>query len=74
MTQVLFGEKLIFADDPDFWRDLEEEGSRAQLVSRRAGKDELCYGMSGEALGDTDFILCQLDNHHFNSLDSSRHF
>ena len=61
MTQVLFWRKLNFADDPYFWRNLESAGSRAYVVSRSREKDKLCYGMGGEILGDTGFILCQLD-------------
>ena len=69
MTQVLFSQKLIFADDPCFWRDLEEKGSRAYVVSRHGGEAQLCSGMEGEALGETGFILCQLDKFQFNLLE-----
>ena len=69
MTQVLFSQKLIFADDPCFWRDLEEKGSRAYVVSRHGGEAQLCSEMEGEALGETGFILCQLDKFQFNLLE-----
>jgi hypothetical protein len=61
MTQVLFWQKLTFADDPYFKRNLEKEGFHAYAVSKHGRKGELCYGMEGEILGDTGFILCQLD-------------
>ena len=74
MTQVLFWVELHFTDDPYFWQDLEKSGSHAYMVSRRGGKDKLCYGMDGEILGDTGFILCQSGEHPFNSLASPRNF
>ena len=74
MTQVLFWVELHFTDDPYFWQDLEKSGSHAYMVSRRGGKDKLCFGMDGEILGDTGFILCQSGEHPFNSLASPRNF
>ena len=62
MTQVLFWQKLTFSDDPFFKINLEREGSHAHAVGRYGRKGELCYGMEGKSLGDTGFVLCQLDD------------
>ena len=62
LSQVLFGEALIFSDDPDFRQNLKNKGSKVYALSRNEGKDELCHGVKGEDLGNTGFILCRLNN------------
>lgn len=65
MHQVLFLGKLHFADDPDFKQALKKEVSqgRAYGVSLDGVTDTLCYGIWREALGDTGFILCKMDEY-----------
>jgi hypothetical protein len=65
MTQVLFSQKLIFADDPYFLRDIEEKESRAYVVSQHGGEVKLCSGGDEKVLGETGFVLCQLDKSQF---------
>ena len=65
MTQVLFSQKLIFADDPYFLRDIEEKESRAYVVSQHGGEVKLCSGGDKKVLGETGFVLCQLDKSQF---------
>ena len=60
--------KMIFADDPYFWRDLEEKGPHAYVVSQHDGDVKLCSGVEGKVLGETGFVLCQLDKFQFNLL------
>ena len=60
ITQVLFGQKITFADDPYFTRELEKQ-SFPYGVSPLEGKDAVCNGIEGEVLGDTGFVLCRLD-------------
>ena len=60
MTQMLFREKLIFTDDPNFWRDRDNESFRAYALGRSGSENKFCYGMKKEVLGDTEFVLCRL--------------
>jgi hypothetical protein len=61
MTQVLFSQKLFYADDPYFWRYFEENEFPVYAVSQHDGEVKLCSGEEGEVLGETGFVLCQLE-------------
>ncbi|MBT6296727.1 MAG: hypothetical protein HOJ14_09230 [Nitrospina sp.] len=61
MTQVLFSQKLIFEDDPYFWRFFEEKESPAYMLIKQDGEVNLCNGEEVEVLGETGLVLCKLD-------------
>ena len=61
ITQVLFSQNLFFVDDPNSWRDLEDDQSLTYLVSQHDVEDKLCDGVESKALGETGFVVCQLN-------------
>tara|TARA_B110000438_G_scaffold88965_1_gene88450 strand:+ start:6220 stop:7794 length:1575 start_codon:yes stop_codon:yes gene_type:complete len=61
MTQVLFSQKLIFEDDPYFWRFFEEKESPAYMLIKQDGEVNLCNGEEVEVLVETGLVLCKLD-------------
>jgi hypothetical protein len=61
MNQVLFSHKLFFLDDPDVWKDLEDDKSIPYVVSQSDGQNKICGKVEAKALGETGFVLCPLD-------------
>ena len=61
MTQVLFSQKLVFKNDPFFWRDLKERKSLIYLVRKSGGEAKFCSDFDKVVLGKTGFVLCKLD-------------
>ena len=68
MTQVLFSQRLIFANDSYLWKNFKKRGSRPLVVTKQVGGDKLCDESEAEALGETGFIFCQADKDHFKLL------
>ena len=61
MTQVLFLQRLNFANDPKFRQNLEEETSSVYVVRKSDEEAKFCSDLERVVLGETGFILCQLD-------------
>jgi hypothetical protein len=61
ITQVLFSQNIFFVDDPNSWSDLEDDQSLVYAVSQHDVEDKLCGGVEAKALGETGFVVCQLN-------------
>ena len=61
LTQVLFSQNLFFLDDPNDWRDLEDDRPLTYVVSQYDVENKLCGGVEAKALGQTGFVVCQLN-------------
>jgi len=61
MTQVLFSQRISFADDSKLRQSLEERTSSMYVVSKFNDKAKSCNELERVVLGETGFILCKLD-------------
>ena len=61
MTQVLFSQRISFADDSKLRQSLEEKISSVYEVSKFNDKAKSCNELERVVLGETGFILCKLD-------------
>ena len=68
MTQVLFSQRVIFANDSYLWKNFKKRGSPPLVVTKQVGGDKLCDESEAEALRETGFIFCQADKVHFKLL------
>ena len=61
MTQVLFSQRISFADDSKLRQSLKERTSSVYVVSKFNDKAKSCNELERVVLGETGFILCKLD-------------
>ena len=69
MTQVLFSQKLIFANDSYLWKKFDEKETRLLMAAERMEENMLCDTEKTKVLGDTGFVFCQIDKVHSNFLE-----
>ena len=69
MTQVLFPQKLIFANDPYLWKKFQKKEPRLLMATERLGDNKLCNETKAEVLDETGFIFCQIEKTHFNFME-----
>ena len=69
MTQVLFSQKLIFANDSDLWENFQKKEPRPLMATERVGDNKLCNDTEVEVLDKTGFVFCRIDKTHFNFLE-----
>jgi hypothetical protein len=69
MTQVLFSQKLIFANDSYLWKKFQIKEPRPPIATERVGDNKLCNETEVEVLGKTGFVFCRVDQTHFNFLE-----
>ena len=69
MTQVLFSQKLIFANDSYLWEKIKKKGSLPLVVTEQVGGNKLCDERKAEVLGKTGFVFCRSDKTRFNFLE-----
>ena len=66
MTQVLYPQKLIFANDSDLWKKIQTKELRPLMVTERVGDNKLCNETEAEDLDKTGFVFCRINKNHFN--------
>jgi len=69
MTQVLFSQKLIFANDSNLWEKLQQKEPRPLMATERVGDNKLCNETEAEVLDKTGFVFCRVDKTRFNFLE-----
>ncbi len=69
MTQVLFPQKLIFANDSYLWKKFDKKETRSLTATERMEENRLCDSDTAKVLGDTGFVFCQIDKVHSNFLE-----
>ena len=60
MVQILFRHNLIFSDDFDYKQKIKNIHN-AYAINYNDEKNGLCVETNAEKLGDTDFLLCNVD-------------
>jgi len=61
MAQVLFSQRISFADDSKLRQYLEERTSSVYVVRKFNDKAKSCNELERVVLGETGFVLCKLD-------------
>tara|TARA_B100000929_G_scaffold61840_1_gene46964 strand:+ start:238 stop:672 length:435 start_codon:yes stop_codon:yes gene_type:complete len=69
MTQVLFSQKLIFANDFYLWKKFDKKETPSLTAIERMEENKLCDSEQAKVLGDTGFVFCQLNKVHINFLE-----
>jgi len=69
MTQILFPQKLIFANDSYLWEKFKKKESLPLMATERVGDNKLCNETEAEVLDKTGFVLCRTDKTRFNFLE-----
>ena len=65
MTQVLFSQTLVFANDFYLWKSLEKKEPPPLIIEEQVGGGELCDKKEAKVLGKTGFIFCKADRGYF---------
>jgi hypothetical protein len=69
MTQVLFSQKLIFANDSYLWKNFDAKETPFLAAVERIEENKLCVSKKSKILGNTGFVFCQIDKINFNFLE-----
>ena len=69
MTQTLFPQQLIFANDSYLWNEFKKREPRPLIAAERVGDNQLCNETEVEVLGKTGFVFCRTDKTRFNFLE-----
>ena len=69
MTQVLFPQKLIFANDSYLWKKVQKKEPRLLMATERVGDNKLCNETEAKVLDKTGFVFCRTDKTRFNFLE-----
>ena len=69
MTQVLFSQELIFANDSYLWKKLDEKETPSLTATERMEENRLCDSKKAKVLGDTGFVFCPIDKVRSNFLE-----
>jgi hypothetical protein len=65
MTQVLFSQTLVFANDFYLWKSLEKKESPPLIIEEQVGGGKLCDKKETQVLGKTGFVFCKADRGYF---------
>ena len=69
MTQILFPQKLIFANDSYLWKKFKKKEPHPLMATERVGDNKLCNETEAKVLDKTGFVLCRTDKTRFNFLE-----
>ena len=69
MTQTLFPQQLIFANDSYLWNEFKKREPRPLIAAERVGDNQLCNETEVEVLDKTGFVFCRTDKTRFNFLE-----
>jgi hypothetical protein len=69
ITQVLFPNKLVFANNSYLWKNLIKNEHSQYTVVERVQEMKLCDEAKSVVLGKTGFIFCQVEKIPFNYLE-----
>ena len=69
MTQILFPQKLIFANDSYLWKKFKKKDPHPLMATERVGDNKLCNETEAEVLDKTGFVFCRTDKTRFNFLE-----
>ena len=65
MTQVLFSQTLVFANDFYLWKSLEKKEPPPLIIEEQVGGGKLCDKKETQVLGKTGFVFCKADRGYF---------
>ena len=69
MNQILFSQKLVFANNSYLWKKINKNESPQFMVAERVEERKLCDESGSAVLGKTGFVFCRIDKIPLNFLE-----